>query len=410
MPIYLGDKAIEEFITFCKKEGFQRFFLVADENTFSVLGRDVLQAIESQGWDVKHIVLDPHHLHTNESSLAQVFAAYDAQPRMFVAVGTGTITDVTRFTSHRSRNSFISFPTAASVDAFTSKSSSVTISGLKKTHYCQTPIAIFTDIPTICESPAFLTASGFADAISKFTSSADWRITHLIWDAPFDEEIYQRALNSARRTAGAVEAIQRASVEGMTAIMQSQFENGSCMADFGESVPASGGEHHISHMWEMTLAWEGREGLLHGNTVGVAVVYEAGWYERLRGLSKADARRLLEQNKPSAREVLEKRLWEKVPRIAEEVIAGDPIFLQLCDARVFEKTKERILDQWDAVQSIAANVPDLGQILGWMKMVGAPTTPAELGLSEEQTEIALEYGLYLRKRFSMNLMRKLFGW
>jgi glycerol-1-phosphate dehydrogenase [NAD(P)+] len=410
LPIYMGDKAIGEFIAFCKKEGFKKFFLIADENTFGVLGKHALQAMESQDWDVEHIVLDPEHLHTNELALTRVLAAYDAQPRLFVAVGSGVITDVTRFTSSRSRNPFVSFPTAASVDAYTSQSSSVAISGMKKSYYCQTPAAIFTDIPTICASPAFLTASGFADSIAKFTSSADWKITHLVWGASFDEAIYQRALGAARRTSGAVEAIKHATTAGMTDLMKSQYESGSCMADFGESAPASGGEHHISHMWDMMLAWAGQERHLHGNTVGVAMVFEARWFERLRALSKADAERLLDQVEIPGREMQEKRIREQVPQIAEEIIAGDPIYMQLSDKHVFEKTRKHLLEHWDEIQSIAANVPDEKQILGWMKMLDAPTTPADLGLSQDQVELALEYGLYLRKRFSMNLLRKLLGW
>ncbi len=410
MPIYVGEKAVEEFIDFCKKEGFKEFFLVTDENTFNALGKDVLGAIKDQHWDVKHIMLDPDHLHTNELSLARVFTAYDARPRLFVAVGSGTITDITRFTSHRSGNTFVSFPTAASVDAYTSKSSSVTIGGLKKSYYGHVPAAIFTDLPTICESPAFLTASGFGDSISKFTSTSDWKITNLVWDARFDEDIYRKGLEAARQTAEAVEAIQRADVQGMTALMESQFKSGFCMSDFGESTPASGGEHHIAHIWDMMFHWEEREGLFHGNAVGVAMIFEARWFEKLRALSKEDASRLLGKVTIPAREVQEKQLGEQIPLIADEVIAGNPIYMQLSDHKVLEEVKERLLKNWEEIQVIAENVPASQQIIDWLKMLDAPITPADLGLSEEQVEIALENGLYLRERFSMNLIRKLLGW
>lgn len=410
MPIYLGDKAVEEFIEYCKKEGFKDFFLVADNNTFDALGREVLGAIKAQDWDVEHIILDPDHLHTNEQSLAQVFTAYDAVPRLFVAVGSGTITDITRFTSHRSRNPFVSFPTAASVDAYTSRTSSVTIAGLKKSHYGQIPHAIFTDIPTICASPAFLTASGFGDSISKFTSTSDWKITNLIWDAPFDQDIYLKGLEAARQTAGAVQAIQRADVEGMTAIMEAQFKSGFTMSDFGESTPASGGEHHMAHVWDMMFQWEGREGLYHGNAVAVAMIFEAQWFERLRSISQTEARRLLEKTTIPAREIQEKQVREQLALIADEVIDADPIYMQLCDHQLFEKVKKRLLDHWEAIQMIAENVPAPQQIIDWLKLLDAPATPADLGISEEQVEIALENGLYLRERFSMNLIRKLLGW
>ena len=96
MPIYVGDNAIEEFINFNKKNNFGEFYLIADENTYAVLGKSVHEALEKQGWDVLTQVLDPEHLHADDFSLTRVFATYDAKPRLFVAVGSGTITDITR--------------------------------------------------------------------------------------------------------------------------------------------------------------------------------------------------------------------------------------------------------------------------------------------------------------------------
>ena len=48
--------------------------------------------------------------------------------------------------------------------------------------------------------------------------------------------------------------------------------------------------------------------------------------------------------------------------------------------------------------------------MGGSRVLGGPVTPQELGVTEEQVEIAVEYGHYLRERFSINNIRKLFGW
>ena len=410
MPIYVGEKAIDEFISFCKKEGFNKYFLIADENTYRVLGERVYQAMQAQGWNVLREVLNPEHLHTDDFSITRVLATYDAQPRLFVAVGSGTITDVTRFTSHRSRNPFVSFPTAASVDAYTSRNAPATVGGLKGSIYCHAPITIFTDLKTICESPKFLTASGFGDSIGKFTSSSDWKYTHLIWGLDFDEDIYDHALHAARETTEAVEGILRAEPASMAKMMDAQFESGFCMADFKDSSPASGGEHHIAHIWEMMYHWDGREGLFHGNAVGVAVVIEARWYEQFRLLSKEDAKKLLDKASVPEWETQQTQIEKHLPFIAEELIEKDPIYMQLSDPIKLDKVKQRMLDQWDDLQAIAENVPSAQQMIEWLKLMDAPATPAEIGLSEEQVDIGVEYGLYLRERFSMNIIRKLLGW
>jgi glycerol dehydrogenase-like iron-containing ADH family enzyme len=144
--------------------------------------------------------------------------------------------------------------------------------------------------------------------------------------------------------------------------------------------------------------------------VGVATIIEAAWFERLRALSKDEAAELLGEAVVPAREIQEAQIRKTVPLIADELIESHPIYVQLADPAVLDACKQRILDQWDEIQAVAANVPTAQQVHDWLKMLGAPTTAAELDITAEQVEIAKEYGLYLRERFSMNIIRKLFGW
>ena len=410
MPIYIGDNAVEEFIKYCRKNDDLKFLLIADENTYRVLGKSVHEAMKNEGWDVQSVILHPEGLHADSVTISRVFAEYDGQPRTFVAVGSGTITDTTRFTSHRSQNSFISFPTAASVDAYTSVNSAMTIGELKGSIYCHAPVAIFTNVPTIVESPKWLTASGFGDLTSKFTSSSDWKFTHIIWGSKYDPEIYEKALGAAKQAAAVAEGIILHDPKSMDAMMQGQFDSGFSMADFGNSAPASGGEHHIAHIWEMMFHWAGREGLYHGNAVGVATIIEAEWYERLSKLSKKDAEELMSHAKIPSRAEQERTIRAELPEIAEELIESNPIYLQLSDPLVLERVKKNILDNWDEIQSIAAKVPPASQFRAWLKSLGGPTTTAELDISNKQAQTAIDHGHYLRERFSINNIRKLFGW
>ena len=410
MPIVVGEHAVEEGIEFCKRRRFSKYLLVADDNTYRVLGKRVHDALLEKDWDVIPVILNPEGLHADNVALARVFAAYDGQPRMFIAVGSGTITDTARFTSHRSRNPFISFPTAASVDAYTSKNAAVTIGEMKGSVYCLAPEAVFTDIQTIVESPNFLTASGFGDLLGKFTSSSDWKYTHLIWEADFDPDIYTRTLGAALKAQENTEGIVRRDPRAMTAMMEAQFETGFCMAEFGNSAPASGGEHHIAHVWEMMFHWEGREGLYHGSAVGVSAVLEAGWYEKLRGLTKENAARLLETVPVPSSKDQEARIRETLPEIAEDLIARNPIYLRLADPAVHKKVSDKILKRWEAIQDAAACVPAAGEMRAWLEKMGGAAAGEDLGLTPQQAEIGAEFGHYLRERFSMNILRKLFGW
>lgn len=410
MPIYIGDHAVHEFITFCKKSDYKKYLLVSDDNTYQVLGKSVHDALIKEGWDVINVVLHPEHLHADSVTISRVFAAYDGLPRMFVSVGSGTITDTTRLTSHRSQNPFISLPTAASVDAYTSVNAAVTIGEYKGSIYCQSPVAIFTDIPTIAASPKWLTASGFGDLTSKFTSTSDWKFTNIIWGSKFEPAIYEKALGAAQQAAAVADGLITHDPQSLAAMMQGQFDSGFSMADFGNSAPASGGEHHIAHMWEMMFHWAGREGLYHGNAVGVATIFEAGWYEQFRKLGKKEAEELILHAHVPSRSEQEKTIHADLPEIADELIASNPIYMQLSDPEVLDRVKKAILDNWDTLQAVAAKVPPADQFRTWLKKLGGPTTAAELEISPEQAQTAVDHGHYLRERFSINNVRKLFGW
>ena len=127
MPIYVGDQAIEEFISFCQRKKYDKFLVVADDNTYKALGGRVLHSLQQAGWDVQLALLHAQGLHADSHAISRVLAVYDGSPRVFVAVGSGTITDIVRFISHRSRNEFVAFPSAASVDAYTSHNAAISI-------------------------------------------------------------------------------------------------------------------------------------------------------------------------------------------------------------------------------------------------------------------------------------------
>ena len=199
-----------------------------------------------------------------------------------MAIGSGTITDITRFVSHRTGAAFISMPTAPSVDGFASIGAPLIVDGVKETIICHTPTAIFADVTTLAAAPRGLIAAGFGDMLGKLTSIADWRLGQLLWDEPYDEAIAQRTLTAVQFCIDNVESIGAASPEGVRKLLEALLESGYCMLDFGSSRPASGAEHHYSHYWEMKLLNEGRPAIYHGAKVGVATALVAEQYAQLR--------------------------------------------------------------------------------------------------------------------------------
>ena len=292
---YIGPDAVQSLIQFCQEQVHQRLLKIADQNTYAALGERVYQALQQQAFDCKLILFDQPEVVADAHHILDILIAANQEQRTFLAIGSGTITDLTRFTSHRAGTSFISMPTAPSVDGFTSIGAPTIVRGIKKTLISQPPIAIFADIETLRAAPRPLLAAGFGDMMGKFTSAADFELGHLLWDEPFDANIAQRTRASARLCVDHVSEIAAATETGVRTLFDALVESGYCMLDFGESRPASGAEHHISHFIEMKLLQNERPPILHGAKVGVATIRTAQLYDEIKRLSQQDVAALMEQ-------------------------------------------------------------------------------------------------------------------
>lgn len=408
LPVYIGNQAVAEFISYCNRQGLRDFLLVADQNTYPALGEAVDEALRAQGFDVVTVVLKGEEVLADEHYLVRVLLSYDRKERIFLAVGSGTITDITRFVSHRTGRDFISLPTAPSVDGFTSIGAPLVVGGLKQTIICQAPVAVFADLPTFAVAPRRLIAAGFGDLIGKYLSLADWKLGHLLWDETIDEEIAERMLGAAQNCARHVEEIGGGSMEGARLLMEGLIEAGFGMLEFGNTSPAGGAEHHIAHQWEMMMLGDHRPAALHGAKVGVASIIAAGWYAEVREMPVDQAARRLEKARlPDQQEEVTKIKAIFGP-ISDEILPTQAEFLSMSGAR-FEALKARILDRWDDVQEIAAGVPSTQDLTRWLRMVGGPVKADDLNLSEEEIRLAMDYSHFMRQRFTINKLRILLG-
>lgn len=408
VPVYIGNQAVAEFIRYCKQHDLREFLLVADENTYAALGKSVEDTLCAAEMDVATVVLKGQEVQANEHYLLRLLLHYDRKPRTFLAVGSGTITDITRFVSHRTGRDFISLPTAPSVDGFTSIGAPLVVGGLKQTIICQAPRAVFADLPTLAAAPRPLVAAGVGDLLGKYVSIADWKLGNLVWDERFDDGIAQRMLSAAQDCAAHTSDIARGSMESIRQLMDGLIESGFGMLEFGNSSPAGGAEHQIAHHWEMMMLADHRHAALHGAKVGVATIITAGWYARLRDMEKSEAARRLEKAQlPDPDEEIS-RIMAIFGPIADEIVPLQSEFLSMTASR-FEAIKEHILGRWEDIQAIAAGVPAPDEFSDWLRRVGGAVNAAELNLSEGEVRLALDYSHFMRKRFTINKLRLWLG-
>ncbi|MCB0041083.1 MAG: iron-containing alcohol dehydrogenase, partial [Caldilinea sp.] len=251
-------------------------------------------------------------------------------------------------------------------------------------------------------------AAGFGDMLGKLTSIADWRLGRLLWNEPYDEAIAQRTLDAVQICVDNVDGIGQDEPQAISRLFDALLESGYCMLDFGESRPASGAEHHTSHYWEMKLLREGRPAILHGAKVGVATVMVAALYDQVRALSREEISDLLEAATWPARDAEVARIRAAYDELADGVIADHKAFLDITPEEV-EALKRRILENWDAIQAIAAQVPPAATVAELLQRAGGPATAAELGFDDAERDLGFDSGHYLRNRFTVRKLVKVLG-
>ena len=105
LPVYVGPDALAELVRFCGEHQLTHFVLIADDNTYAALGARAESALRAQGCDVLTVVLQGDEIGADARSAFQVLLALDRVPRIFIGVGSGTITDVARSSATASARS-----------------------------------------------------------------------------------------------------------------------------------------------------------------------------------------------------------------------------------------------------------------------------------------------------------------
>lgn len=408
LSVNIGFKALDAFREFVRRRELHHLCLVADDNTWDALGADVERMVREEEMEVEPIVLRGDEVRADEEHIMQVLLPVLPRECVYVAVGSGTLTDIARFVSHRTGRRFISLPTAPSVDAFASMNSPLVVRGFKQTFSAQLPMAIFADLETLCSGPSAMIAAGFGDILGKYICLADWRLAHLLWDAPYDIQAAQLTRESLECVMAHTRAIGRGKPEAIKSLMEALIASGLSMARVGSSRPASGSEHHLSHFWEMQLLQHRRSPILHGAKVGAGAVLMAREYGRIRKICQKEAIRRLRESKMPDKTRQKEEIREAYGTIAGAILESHRSFLDISPRR-FEALKEAIAEHWDEIQGIAATVPPARILRQRLREAGGQPDPCALGLSPHQVSMALRAAHYIRNRFTVRKLELALG-
>lgn len=278
--IRVGSGVIQELPGILRDLGASHIFLVADNYTFEAAGRQVEQLLDQAGLPYhKRVFQTETPLVPNEYALGSVLAAMTSQDDMLLAVGSGTLNDVTKYVSARTGIPYVIAATAPSMDGYASTVAPTILDGFKTTLPAVYPAAIVADVDILKDAPMPMLTAGFGDIIGKFTSLADWRLSHQLNGEYYCPEVAGVIEAAVETCAANAKALAQREPQAIRAVTEALILSGLAMGMVGVSRPASGAEHQMAHYWEMDALRRGEEHPLHGNAVGVGTVLAASLYE-----------------------------------------------------------------------------------------------------------------------------------
>lgn len=375
---------------------WENILLVADENTWSVAGTLVEKALAGK-YSVSKVIFSGQKLKPNEESVERILAC-TTTPDLLLAVGSGTITDLVRYCAANKWDiPFVSIPTAPSMDGYASTVSAMTFSGFKVTKPARPPLAIYGDLAVLKAAPARLLAAGAADLLGKYTALSDWILARELigeYYCPDIADLVRRVTDDCARDPVSLRERRDAAVANLT---EGLILSGIGILMVGNSRPASGSEHHLSHFWEMKEQLQGEGEHLHGEKVAVGSLLAARAYQFLLGqdlekLSYHSRWRTLGLSWEEYSRELEKTygpLVEELPIMKAEPPKAEPL-----PAEFSEKLA-------NGLSQIRVRPPALQTIEESLYQVGAPVGYQDLELPKAWVREALLYGREVRERYTI---------
>jgi glycerol-1-phosphate dehydrogenase [NAD(P)+] len=112
-------------------------------------------------------VLFPATVHADYDRVLELQAALSPEDVVPVAVGSGTLNDLTKLAAYRLGRPYVVVATAASMDGYAAFGASITRDGFKQTMACAAPAAIVADVDLLASAPVQLTSSGYGDLLGR---------------------------------------------------------------------------------------------------------------------------------------------------------------------------------------------------------------------------------------------------
>ena len=279
----IGERVLAETPrVFGEQFGQRPAVIVADANTFAAAGQAVQEAFRGARRPVLEPLVFRHpNLYAEHRFVAELETSLQRHQAIPVAVGSGTINDLTKLAAHRTSRPYLCVATAASMDGYTAFGASITHEGSKQTFPCPAPTAVVADLGVIGAAPAEMNAWGYADLLAKVTTGADWILADALGVEAIDPLAWNIVQGRLREAVAGPAGVRAYHPAALGRLVEGLMLGGFAMQATQSSRPASGAEHQFSHLWDMQHHTHHGRAPSHGLKVGIGTLAVTALYECL---------------------------------------------------------------------------------------------------------------------------------
>jgi glycerol-1-phosphate dehydrogenase [NAD(P)+] len=377
--------------------------VIADENTFDVAGRDVVDSLKAAGQACHEpVILAAAGLHAEYRFVEEIRSRIPAGDAVPIAVGAGVINDLVKLAAHQCGRPYLAVATAASMDGYTAYGASITHEGSKQTFDCPAPRGVIADLDVIAAAPAWMNASGYADLAAKCPAGADWIVADFLGEEPIDSRVWDTVQSRLRFWMAGPSGVRSGDMETIRRITTALMMSGFAMQASLSSRPASGAEHQFSHLWDMEHHTHLGEAPSHGFKVAIGSLASLALYEALGQLNIA----ALDVDRAVA-------AWPDEMANDQEIatlFAHDELAAKACtesgaklvSREVLRPQLEKLKRCWPELQSrLAKQLIPQAEFRDMLREAGAAYTPEQIGITPERLRRSYRQAYHIRRRFTV---------
>ena len=377
--------------------------IIADTTTFELAGKSLLKQFESNGIEQESpfIYTDPE-IYAAYEYVDELVATLKQHQAIPVAVGSGTVNDLTKLAAHLTNRPYLCVATAASMDGYTAFGASITANGAKQTFNCPAPQACLADIDILSAAPTEMTASGYADLFAKITAGADWILADALNVEPIDPTAWSIVQDGLHEALSDPSGTKNGNVKAVSQLTEGLMLGGFAMQWSKSSRPASGAEHQFSHLWNMEHHLNNGEHVSHGfqvsiGTLAITALYEIALKTDFKNL---DITKALKQW-PTLDELKIKSLSifkdTDFPEIGWQETSAKYV-----DHQLLEQQLKTLKNNWDVIKNrLQQQIVPFEEAKSRLATVGAPTEPEQIGISRKKLKETFVRAQYIRRRFTI---------